>query len=123
MIIYDNLLFIHLYPTNEIKKEKLIVVLVSGLIAMTASYFGMTAQFSPSLADASSFMTTFGIEYDIHNSNLTGVCDEEDTAVRLSTRTEKILVYSALAIIIIVSYAYAASVPPTNAPGGFDYIL
>jgi hypothetical protein len=47
-----------MYPTNEIKKEKLIVVLVSGLIAMTASYFGMTAQFSPSLADASSFMTT-----------------------------------------------------------------
>ena len=46
---------------------------------------------------------TVGIEYDIHNSNLTGVCDEEDTAVRL--RTEKILVYSALAIIIIMSYA------------------
>ena len=46
-------------------------------------------------------------EYDIHNSNLTGLCDEEDTAVHL--RTEKILVYSALAIIIILSYAYAAS--------------
>ena len=42
-----------------------------------------------------------------------------DTAVRL--RTEKILVYSALAIIIIMSYAYAASVPQSNAPGGFDY--
>ena len=62
-----------------------------------------------------------GIEYDIHNSNLTGVCDEEDTAVRL--RTEKILVYSALAIIIIMSYAYAASVPQSNTPGGFDYSL
>jgi hypothetical protein len=41
-----------MYPTNEIKKEKLIVVLVSDLIAMTASYFGMTAQYSTSLADA-----------------------------------------------------------------------
>ena len=62
---------------------------------------------------------TVGIEYDIHNSNLTGVCDEEDTAVRL--RTEKILVYSALAIIVIMLYGYAPSVPQSNAPGGFDY--
>jgi hypothetical protein len=59
------------------------------------------------------------IEYDIHNSNLTGVYDEEDTVVRL--RTEKILVYSALAIIIIILYEYAAGVPQSNAPGGFDY--
>jgi hypothetical protein len=36
-------------------------------------------------------------------------------------RTEKILVYSALAIIIILSYAYAASMRQSNAPGGFDY--
>lgn len=52
---------------------------------------------------------TVDIEYDIHNSNHTGVCDEEDTAVRL--RTEKILVYSALAIMIIVLYVYAATAP------------
>ena len=44
-----------MYLTNEIKKEKLIVVLVSDLIALIASYFGMTAQFSPILADATSF--------------------------------------------------------------------
>jgi hypothetical protein len=36
-------------------------------------------------------------------------------------RTEKILVYSALSIIVIMSYAYAASVQQSNAPGGFDY--
>jgi cell division protein FtsW (lipid II flippase) len=41
----------------------------------------------------------------------------------LSTRIEKILVYSALAIIIIMSYTYAASVPKSNTPGGFDYSL
>src|ERR1051326_5697769 len=52
------------------------------------------------------------IEYDIHNSNLTGVCDEEDIAVRL--RTEKILVHSALAIMIIMLYGYTASAPHSN---------
>jgi hypothetical protein len=36
-------------------------------------------------------------------------------------RTEKILVYSALAIIIIMSSAYVAIVPQSNASGGFDY--
>ena len=52
---------------------------------------------------------TVGIEYDIHNGKLTGGYDEEDTAVRL--RTEKILVYSALAIIVIMLYGYAPSAP------------
>ena len=33
----------------------MIVVLVSDLIALTASYFGMTAQYSSSYADAPSF--------------------------------------------------------------------
>ena len=76
-----------MYPTDEIKKE-----IDRGMGLGPDRYDSVVFRDDGSVLAQLCRRTivqgrTVDIEYDIHNSNLTGVYDEEDTVVRL--RAEK----------------------------------